>query len=83
MLNEKSSDIYEEFINVLENYTLKAYPAVDVLKSKMKKYNPRVCLMSGSGPTVFAVFDDMNDAMMLSDALRKEGYESYWTYTAR
>lgn len=83
MLNEKSSDIYEEFINVLENYTLKAYPAVGVLKSKMEKYNPRVCLMSGSGPTVFAVFDDMNDAMMLSDALRKEGYESYWTYTAR
>lgn len=83
MLNEKSQGIYEEFINVLENYTLKAYPAVDVLKSKMKKYNPKACMMSGSGPTVFAIFDDINDAMALSDSLRKDRYESYWTHTTR
>lgn len=83
LLNEKSSEMYEEFINVLENYTLKAYPAVDVLKSKIEKHKPKVALMSGSGPTVFAIFDDINDAMMLSDSLRKEGYESYWTYTTR
>ena len=44
---------------MLENYTLKAYPAVQVLKDKMEKSPARKVLMSGSGPTVFAVFDDV------------------------
>lgn len=81
LLKERGAGMYDEFINVLENYTLKAYPAVQVLKDKMEKSPARKVLMSGSGPTVFAVFDDMQDAKVLSAELRKEKYESYWTHT--
>lgn len=67
-------------INVLEEYTLKAYPEVERLKQKMWEINqPELVLMSGSGPTVFAVYDDLKSAMEASEKLRTMGYESYWT----
>ncbi len=80
-LRERSGYMYDEFINVLENYTLDAYPQVRILKDRMMGTGARKVLMSGSGPTVFAVFDRMEDAKALSKALRKEKYESYWTHT--
>ena len=75
---------YDNFVNVLEEYTLKAYPEVMMLKDTMKKLgDPKAVLMSGSGPTVFAVYDDMKSAQSVSDTLRNKGYESYWTKSTR
>ena len=72
------------FINVLENYTLNAYPEVRVLKEKMKEISDgRPVLMSGSGPTVYGICDNLEQAKKNSDILRKQGYESYWTKTTR
>ncbi|MGN0733582.1 MAG: 4-(cytidine 5'-diphospho)-2-C-methyl-D-erythritol kinase [Emergencia sp.] len=77
-------EAYANFVNVLEEYTLKAYPEVMRLKEIMKKLgNPKTVLMSGSGPTVFAVYDDMESAQKASDILRNRGYESYWTKSTR
>ena len=81
--NDKSS-IYSNCINVLEEYTLKMYPKVRKLKEVMiKQGEPRVVLMSGSGPTVFAVYDDIETAIKISNNLRHKGYESYWTKSIR
>ena len=42
---------------MLEEYTLKMYPKVRKLKEVMiKQGEPRVVLMSGSGPTIVAYF---------------------------
>ncbi len=72
----------KEFVNVLENYTLNAYPKVKLLKSAMQEFPHALCvLMSGSGPTVLAVTKTMEDAINMSENLREEGYESYWTRT--
>lgn len=80
----KIEAVYEECINVLEEYTLNAYPKVLALKKKMQKMgSPRVVLMSGSGPTVFAIYDRMDDAIKYSNLLRERGYESYWTKCIR
>lgn len=47
-------------INVLENYTLSAYPQVKELKNKLKAAYPDSIkvLMSGSGPTVFVLLSE-------------------------
>lgn len=76
--------IYENCVNVLENYTLKTYPKVQELKSEiMATKKSELVLMSGSGPTVFALFDRMEAAKEVCHLLRKKGYESYWTKTTK
>ena len=50
----------ENMINVLENYTLSAYPEVNKVKNKLKAAYPDAIkvLMSGSGPTVFVLLSE-------------------------
>ena len=71
-----------EFINVLEEYTLKHYPEVAELKDKMMETGARFALMSGSGPTVFGIFGSMYAAKEAAEKLRTDGLEAYWTKTA-
>lgn len=44
--------------NVLETVTAGAYPVIGQLKKYMEACGARGALMSGSGPTVFGLFDD-------------------------
>lgn len=79
---ENYNQIYENCVNVLENYTLDAYPKVRELKETMKAAGKsEMVLMSGSGPTVFALYNEMDDAKKVCSVLRNKGYESYWTKT--
>lgn len=80
-MKKESGRMYRDFINVLENYTLFHYPEVGKLKKIMEEKNARKVLMSGSGPTVFAIYNRMEDAIKESSRLRGLGYESYWTRT--
>ena len=48
---------FKNFSNVLESVALKKIPAIADLKSKMFAAGAKVALMSGSGPTVFALTD--------------------------
>ncbi len=82
--NRNAAGIYENCINVLEEYTLKAYPEVGKLKERIKKFKScPLVLMSGSGPTVFALCKNINEARELSRELRSQGYEAYWTKTTK
>lgn len=77
-------EIYRNCINVLENYTLNAYPQVGRLKEIMlKNRRAELVLMSGSGPTVFSVFGNISEAKKECESLRKQGYEAYWTKTIK
>lgn len=76
--------ILNQCINVLENYTLGAYPEVAALKSVMEKDNrAEKVLMSGSGPTVFALYQKLGEARKACAMLREQGYEAYWTKTTK
>lgn len=76
--------IYSQCINVLEAYTLKAYPRVAALKEKMEQGGrAEMVLMSGSGPTVFGIYNSISDAKAVCTALRRCGYEAYWTRTTK
>ena len=66
-----------EMINVLENYTLQAYSEVGKLKNLMKEKMTGALhvLMSGSGPSVFAIFDDELAAIEGYKLIKTQGYE--------
>ena len=76
--------LLQQCVNVLENYTLHAYPEVANLKTVMEKDNrAEKVLMSGSGPTVFAVYHKLGEARKACAMLREQGYEAYWTKTTK
>lgn len=70
-----------QMINVLENYTLTAYPEVRELKTFMEENleGALTVLMSGSGPSVFALFDSYDEANATRGlkALKEAGYEAH------
>ena len=49
---------FKNFSNVLEGVALKKIPAIAECRDKMIAAGAKVALMSGSGPTVFALTDD-------------------------
>lgn len=67
-------NIAERLGNVLEGVTIARYPEIDGIKNKMKKKGALSALMSGSGPTVFGIFEDREAALAALDEFKKEGY---------
>ncbi|MCR5521083.1 MAG: 4-(cytidine 5'-diphospho)-2-C-methyl-D-erythritol kinase [Lachnospiraceae bacterium] len=48
--------------NVLEEATVPMHPEINDIKNKVKEFGPLLSLMTGSGPTVFGIFDDESKA---------------------
>ena len=48
--------------NALESVTVNEYPYIAEIKEKLEKKGAIKAMMSGSGPTVFAIFDDEDKA---------------------
>ena len=68
--------------NVLETVTVPAYPAVGEIKRVMLAEGACKALMSGSGPTVFALARDATQQSSLAEAVRREtGAAVYITET--
>ncbi|MBR5516758.1 MAG: 4-(cytidine 5'-diphospho)-2-C-methyl-D-erythritol kinase [Firmicutes bacterium] len=82
MKEQDQETIYDNMVNVLEEYTLKAYEDVQKIKDKIKaETTAEKVLMTGSGPTVFAFFDTIAAARKACYNMRKQGYEAYWALT--
>ena len=61
----RNHDLYgitDRMGNVLESVTCPAYPVIDEIKAQMMKNGAVNAMMSGSGPTVFGIFDDPDKA---------------------
>lgn len=58
--------------NVLETVTINEYPIINNIKAFMKEQGALNALMSGSGPTVFGVFDTKETASAAYKKLEKE-----------
>lgn len=67
--------------NLLENVTLKKHKVISNIKSEMKEYGAISSMMSGSGPTVFAFFDDMLSAQRCYDEMSKKFKDVFITRT--
>lgn len=56
--------------NVLETVTVPAFPVIREIKDTMLHYGAVNAMMSGSGPTVFGLFDDRTKAKAAYSRLR-------------
>ena len=73
------ADMAAHMGNVLESVTIPNYPVIAQIKEQMIKDGALNALMSGSGPTVFGIFDDKEKAevaykRMLEGNLAKQVY---------
>ncbi len=59
--------------NILEGVTIREYPVIAQIKENLAEHGALNAMMSGSGPTVFALFDDRVKAREAADALRTGG----------
>ena len=58
--------------NVLETVTIPAYPIIQTIKDKMMQCGAVNAMMSGSGPTVFGIFNEREQAEKAAELLREE-----------
>ncbi len=59
---ENWDDIIAGMGNSLEGVTIPMHPIIQYIKQKMMAEGARISMMSGSGPTVFGIYEDINDA---------------------
>ena len=69
--------------NALEGVTCAKYPAVDAIKQKMLAAGADYALMSGSGPTVFAVVKDEQTAEKILKTLAADDLETAIAHTVQ
>ena len=73
--------VVKNMINLLENVTLLKYKEIISIKQAMIENGSIGSMMSGSGPTVFAFFDDMVKAQKCYDVMKKKYKDTYITRT--
>ena len=59
--------------NVLETVTIPNYPVIAEIKEHMMEHGAAGAMMSGSGPTVFGLFDDKEKAVAAYEAMQAYG----------
>lgn len=71
---EKGSlpDIAAAMGNVLEDVTIPMYPVIEDIKKEMKAAGALNAMMSGSGPTVFGLFENKAQARKAQDKIREK-----------
>lgn len=67
--------------NLLENVVIKRYPLIKSIKQTLTKSGSIITLMSGSGPTVYGIFEDLTVAENAARILHKGGNEVILTRT--
>ena len=72
---------HDGLFEVLENdftpAVYRTYPIVAELRSQLDRVGARATLMSGSGSTVYGIFDDRNTASQAQSALQRQGCRSF------
>ncbi len=71
--NGDLAGITKRMENVLETVTIEKYPVIREIKDFMKGNGARNALMSGSGPTVFGVYEAEEKAEVARKLLEREG----------
>ena len=59
--------------NVLEEVTVREYPVIEQIKNTMKEQGALNAIMSGSGPTVFGIFEEKSRAREAGRKIKETG----------
>lgn len=76
----KRKDLYglcDNMANILETVTIPEHPEINDIKKTMLDQGAIGSLMSGSGPTVFGIFDDLDKAKNAKEVCRKLPYRCF------
>lgn len=68
------NDFYKHLFNIFEEPIANERKAVQNAKENMLQEGARAAIMSGSGPSVFGVFDDIASAEKTVNILKEQGY---------
>ena len=63
--------LFRSMGNVLERVTAEEYPVIAQIKHAMKAAGALNAMMSGSGPTVFGIFEDKNRAKAAAQRIKE------------
>lgn len=74
-------EIASHMINVLEDVTVQMHPEIEVIKQKFLRYGALNALMSGSGSTVFGLFENEQLAQNAAKRFKKSYKQVYVTTT--
>lgn len=66
------SQIAASMGNVLEDVTIPLYPVIEKIKDEMKAAGALNAMMSGSGPTVFGLFNNKAEARVAQERIRQK-----------
>jgi 4-diphosphocytidyl-2-C-methyl-D-erythritol kinase len=78
LLKNRGFDAALHLCNDLETVTASTYPEIHSIKEQLIKYEALGALMSGSGPSVFGIFSEIETARSARDALtRNSGWQVY------
>lgn len=73
----------ENLCNVLEQVVCRMHPEILLIKQEMMHNGALGSLMSGSGPTVYGIFDDYIQAESLYKVFKERYPQSFLTYTCK
>ena len=62
--------MYENMGNILESVTIQKYGVIEEIKQDLIKLGAKAAMMSGSGPTVFAIFGDEKAAYNAKEGIK-------------
>ncbi|MFR1709902.1 MAG: 4-(cytidine 5'-diphospho)-2-C-methyl-D-erythritol kinase [Clostridium sp.] len=81
MENDDVEYVAKNMMNLLELVTIKKHKEIQDIKEFMCKEGALGAMMSGSGPTVFSFFNDINKANQCADKLKSRYKEVFVTKT--
>ena len=67
----------KKLFNIFENAVLPICSGAEAIKGRMIELGATHALMSGSGPSVFGIFENAQAAELVANALKREGYRAY------
>lgn len=71
--NKDLKAVSDHMGNVLESVTIPNYPVISQIKEQMMDSGAVGSMMSGSGPTVFGLFDDSRTAQLAFGKIKRSG----------
>ncbi len=69
--------VAQSIFNIFEAVVPSARPMVDVLKERMLQHGALSAMMSGSGPSVYGLFDSAERAQKAADIIRADGARAF------
>lgn len=75
--NRNYEKLFGNMQNVMEAVTKKICPQISKISAEMYDFGAKAALMSGSGPTVYGIFEDNASAMKAFDALSERYKQTF------